>query len=88
MAAHCPQVTILPGAPEQFASTLERLWLFDGAGESREDAARAQFQQQDAARRPPANPAVICRRILKSLELEVAIHPASADDGRDSRSSR
>lgn len=80
VAAHCPQVTILPGAPEQFASTLERLWLFDGAGESREDAARAQFQQQDAARQAASESGGDLQTYLKSLELEVAIHPASADD--------
>jgi FkbH-like protein len=80
VAAHCPQVTILPGEPEQFASTLERLWLFDGAGESREDAARAQFQQQDAARQAASESGGDLQTYLKSLELEVAIHPASADD--------
>lgn len=80
VAAHCPQVTIIPGEAAQFADTLSKLWLFDGAGESREDSLRAQFQQQDSARQAARDPEGDLQSYLRSLELEVEVHPATDDE--------
>lgn len=80
VAAHCPQVTIIPGEAADFADTLSKLWLFDGAGESREDTTRAMFQRQDTARQAARDPEGDLTAYLKSLELVVEIRPASAGE--------
>jgi len=80
VAAYCPEVTIIPGEARQFADTLGMLWLFDGAGESAEDSRRALFQQQDTARQAEREPAGDLQAYLKSLDLVVEIHPATAEE--------
>ncbi|MBL9134033.1 MAG: HAD-IIIC family phosphatase [Verrucomicrobiaceae bacterium] len=80
VAAHCPSVSVLKVDPAQFATALDKLWLFDGAGATREDAARASFQQQDAAREAARDPSGDLQSYLQSLDLVVQIQRATDDD--------
>jgi FkbH-like protein len=80
VAAHCPSVTILPGEPQSFAGALDRLWCFDGAGSTREDAARAAFQQQNAVREAVRGTLGDLQAYLRSLELVVEVRRALPDE--------
>ena len=79
VGAHCPGVTVLPGDPAQFATALGKLWLFDGAGTTAEDAARVEFVRHDALRQQARGTADL-ETYLRSLELAVEIRRAQADD--------
>ncbi|HXR46205.1 MAG TPA: HAD-IIIC family phosphatase [Candidatus Limnocylindrales bacterium] len=80
--AHCPQVAVvpLPPQPEQFAETLSRLWLFDGAGDTNEDRTRNDFLQQENARRGFHQSAGDLQSYLASLALKVRVRGAAEND--------
>jgi len=80
--ARCPQVVAvpLPPQPEQFAETLSRLWLFDGAGETNEDRTRNDFLHQENARRGLHQSASDLSSYLASLALKVRVRGAVEND--------
>ncbi len=80
--ANCPGVTVvpLPADPAQHAETLARLWLFDGAGSTREDAKRSEYMQQDTERKHLRQSTRNLEDYLGSLQLEVEFGPAQPED--------
>ncbi|MFM2081591.1 MAG: hypothetical protein RL380_282, partial [Verrucomicrobiota bacterium] len=79
VGAHGPGVTVLPGRPERFAAALDKLWLFDGVGETQADTARAEFMQHDVQRQQARGTADL-ETYLRSLDLVVEIRRARPDD--------
>jgi FkbH-like protein len=80
--AHCTQVAVvpLPPQPEQFAETLSRIWLFDGAGETHEDKSRNDFLHQENARRGFQQSGGDLQSYLASLGLKVRARRATDND--------
>ncbi|HWY74027.1 MAG TPA: hypothetical protein VN281_00335, partial [Verrucomicrobiae bacterium] len=80
--ANCPGVAVvpLPVDPARHIETLARLWLFDGAGSTREDAKRSEYMQQNTERKRLRQSTRDLDDYLASLKLEVEFKPAQADD--------
>ena len=80
--AACPQVTVvpLPAEAARFSETLAKLWLFDGAGGTTEDAQRNEYVQQDVARKSLQQSTGSLEDYLVSLELRVEMRQAREED--------
>jgi FkbH-like protein len=69
----------LPNDPARFAESLDKLWLFDAAQATAEDANRTEMMLQERARQHDASAADL-PSFLHGLGLEVEIRPAEDRD--------
>jgi FkbH-like protein len=77
-----PEVHVvpLPDDPAAYCETLDRLWLFDGAQATAEDATRTEKARQEERRREERGSAVSLEEFLERLELEVDLRLPGVDD--------
>ncbi len=79
---NCPEVTVVPLPTEAalYAETLSKLWLFDGAGGTREDELRSDYMRKEAERKQLRESSANLQDYLQSLELQVVLRRAQPDD--------
>ena len=73
-------VVPLPPDPAAYCETLDRLWLFDGAGSTAVDTTRTQMAQEEQRRRHERGSAVSLEDFLSRLELVVDLQCAGEHD--------
>ncbi len=77
-----PQVHVvpLPPDPAEYCETLSRLWLFDAAKVTDEDASRTRMIQEEGVRQRELNEAPSLEGFLASLQLRVDINHAGNEE--------
>ena len=73
-------VTLQLPQPEDVASFLEHLWVFDKAAVTQEDQQRTEMYRQNAARESLEASATDIGEFLASLELKITIAPPAEDE--------
>ena len=77
-----PEVHVvpLPADAAAYCETLDRLWLFDGAEATEEDATRTEKARQERSRREEHGAAASLDEFLARLDLEVELRAAGDGD--------
>jgi FkbH-like protein len=80
--ANASEVAVVPllRAGASFATALDHLWLFDGAGETAEDLLRSQRSEQSPVLRDPGGNTADLGAYLQALELVVEVRRARPED--------